>query len=156
MLNAPDVAGAVGRRGGVGLRVGRAARDGPDPRDKFPHSERLHQVVVRPELQGQHAVDFLVTRADHDDRRHGQATGWPADVRAVHVRQAQVKEHEIRAGAPNLGERPCPVGDMPGLEAGPGQALQHAGGNGFVIFNHEDLHIRLSSGRNGAAADSRA
>jgi hypothetical protein len=47
----------------------RAAEDRADPREQLAEAERLHDVVVRPELETDDAVDLLPLRR-HDDDRH--------------------------------------------------------------------------------------
>lgn len=98
-LQGSKMARLVFRRGRLRLCP---SEQSPDTQDQFPYTERLGDVVVRPQLEADDSVDFLSARAqDHD----GQTTSvWsrsecPTDVIAGHVGEHEVKEDEMRACA---------------------------------------------------------
>jgi hypothetical protein len=58
-------------------------------------SRTLDHIVVRAELEPDHAVDLLPACAHDDDRDARALAQPPADLETVDVRQAQVEQHEV-------------------------------------------------------------
>ncbi len=80
----------------VGGRSGRASQRDTDPGIELVHPERLRDVVVRAPFERLDLLALLIaTRQDHDRRRCLAAD--PSDeVEAVHVRQAEVEQDDVR------------------------------------------------------------
>ena len=74
------------------------AGHGADTRDELAEAERLDDVVVRPELEADDAVDLLALGGHDDDRHVRPGAQLPADGVAVHVGQPQVEKHEVGLG----------------------------------------------------------
>ena len=70
-------------------------RDGPDAGDQLAQAERLDDVVVRPELETDDAVDLLAAGRDDDDRHLGACAQLATDGEAVHVREPEVEQHDV-------------------------------------------------------------
>ena len=72
------------------------AGDGPDAGDQLADAERLGHVVVGAELEAEHPVELVAARREHDDRHVRRARPQrAAHVAAVHVRQAEVEQHDV-------------------------------------------------------------
>jgi hypothetical protein len=67
-----------------------SAEDGPDASGELAHRERLHDVVVRPELESQHPVDLLAPSREHQDRDVGRPSDLASQVPTVAVGQHDV------------------------------------------------------------------
>ena len=67
--------------------VGRAAEQHLHAGGQLAHREGLAEVVVRPQLQAQHAVELLVPRGEEEDGQPlGEGAQAPAELQAVHAR----------------------------------------------------------------------
>lgn len=87
-----------------------AAKDGPHPGHELAVAHRLGQVVVRPQLEAQHAIDLRAPRGDDDDG--DVPIGAPqeaADLEPVESRQHQVENDQVEALGPGGLERAAPV-----------------------------------------------
>ena len=71
-------------------------RDSSDTGDQLAQPERLHDVVVRPEFEPDDAVDFLAPRRDDDDRHIGAGAQLATNGEAVHVREPEVEQDDVR------------------------------------------------------------
>ena len=84
----------------------RAPEQRANAQDQLAHAVRLHDVVVRADLEADDAVDLLAPRGAHDHRDLPRAlliAEAPADLGAGEIRQHEI-EHDhvgqrIRAGA---------------------------------------------------------
>jgi hypothetical protein len=65
-----------------------------DACDELTRRERLRHVVVRPELETGDAVDLLVARGQHHDRKSRSGPDRAAEIEAVGVGKAQVEDRE--------------------------------------------------------------
>ena len=129
LVGEPDLLAAVARDVGVELHLevlvavalGRfSRRAGPAQghsaaRGQLLQAERLHQVVVGPHLEPEHAV-HLVRPGRHNDDGHvgrgGLAPEHPADLQPVHARQVQVEEHEVGPAPHRLQPLLARAGDL--------------------------------------------
>ena len=82
-------------RAGTGGRAGRTAEHALYAREQFPRLERLCDVVVRPGLEPDHAVDRIHRGRHHDDADAPGALAQPArEDEAVLARQPDVEQHQ--------------------------------------------------------------
>ncbi len=72
-----------------------ASKHGPDPRDQLTGAEGLDHVVISAELKAEHPVELVASSGHHDDRHIGMSPNRSTNVVAVHIRQAEVEEHDI-------------------------------------------------------------
>lgn len=77
------------------------AEDGPDPGLELSGAERLHDVVVGPELQPQDPVVLRGPGGEHDDGDLGLLADLPGNFESVHPRQHEVEEDEVGGWALN-------------------------------------------------------
>ena len=118
----------------------RPARDGPDAREQLTEAERLDEEVVCPELEPDDAVDLLAASRDDDDRDLGARAQLPADRVAVHVRQAQIEQHDVDLGIAAGGQRLSA-----GRRARDGVALAHEAfgqrlGDRVLVLDNQHAH----------------
>ena len=120
-----------------------AARDRADARDELTNAERLHDVVVRTELETDHAVDLLAARRHDDDRNGRLCADATADVEAVEVGQAQVEQHDVggRRGQRLVSRR----GPHDGEAFAP-QTLGERDRDRVVVFDEQDIHVLIVAG----------
>ena len=77
-------------------RTDAAAGGGADAGDELAHRERLHEVVVRADLERVHAVVLGAARGDDDDRRADPLGPRGLDqLPAVELRQHQVEHADV-------------------------------------------------------------
>ena len=142
-LVAAQVHAHVGHRHGVAPVAGRerggaSPQHGVHPGQQLTGVEGLHQVVVGPAVQALDAVVHLAPRR-HDD--HRDVAGGPdlaADVDAVHVRQAQVEQHDVHPGQV-LGDAAA-AREPGGGHAVPVQGGTQRGGHPVVVLDQQDVH----------------
>src|SRR5918999_2605340 len=90
------------------LRARATPRSGLHPRDELLHRERLHEVVVRADVEGMDAVVLGAASADDDDRRPDPLGPGlldqppPVDAREHQVDDADVGTLEPQTGEPGL------------------------------------------------------
>ena len=90
MVSGPTVRGAEILRPGLRTTGHRA-----DAREQLPEAERLHDVVVRAELEPDDAVDLVAARGHDDDRHLGARPQPPAHLEPVDVGQAEIEQHDV-------------------------------------------------------------
>src|SRR6185436_5029070 len=74
-----------------------SAEHGPDPAQQLAQAEGLGHVVVGAELEADDLVDLLVARGEHQDRRlHARGAQAAKHLEAVHPRQPDVEQHQVR------------------------------------------------------------
>ena len=83
------------RRVRRGLRLA-AAHDGVDARHQLLDLKRLRDVIVRAHFKSGDLVERFALRGQHDDRHIGGLPNLGADDPAVHDRQHDVEQDEIR------------------------------------------------------------
>ena len=83
-------------RGAACGRGPAASLDRADASDELSGGERLHDVVVRSELEPDDPVDLFAAGGEHHDRHVGARADLPAEVAAVPVRKHHVEEHHVR------------------------------------------------------------
>src|SRR6266508_333607 len=77
---------------------------GTDPRDQLLGPERLHDVVVGPELEADHPVGLVAPRGQHHDRHVRRPPQRARDIEAVPPGQAEVEHDQVGPGAADVGE----------------------------------------------------
>ncbi len=90
-----------------------ATEHGVHPQNELADTERLHEVVVGPELEADDAIDLLALRRDHDDRNvlrarfalEGGTHGGARAVRQHEIEQNDVRQRLAREAQSGLGRR---------------------------------------------------
>src|SRR5438105_6973467 len=91
---------ARGDAGAVGMiPVRDTAKERADPCEQLAQAEGLREIIVRAHLEANHLIDFLAFCCEYEDRDVRLRPEPPADFEAVHLRQHQVEQHEVRARA---------------------------------------------------------
>ena len=126
-------------------------------RDKLFHGERLHQVVVRPDLEGVDPVVLGPPRADDDDRRSDPFGARRLDqLPAVDPRQHQVEHADVRPLVTQPREPGLPLVHPERVEARRREVSRHPLGDDVVVLDDQHLrHVKLDSARPGRARGSR-
>ena len=120
--------------GGAGVADGRA-----DPGQQLGGAEGLGQIVVGPLVQCRYLVPLVRAGGDHHHRQAGPAPQLPEDVQPVHVGQAQIQNHQIRAVGGDHGKPLRPGAGLDGLIA---LAVQHGGdelGDALLVLDDQYL-----------------
>src|SRR5437879_13891051 len=68
----------------------------PEQRIEFSDAERLCEIVVRSPLERRDLLGFLVPSREHEDGESGVIADLPDDLDPIHVREAEVENHQIR------------------------------------------------------------
>ena len=128
-----------------------------DAQHQFPRTERFGQIIVRPQLQPQHAVNlrcFCRKHEDGDARRGGIAAQHFANFQSIHLRQHQIEHDQARQELPRLLERRCAIRGRDYFKSGLLQIeLDQLDRFGFIFNNQNFLfHNRCHSTRTDAAA----
>src|SRR5664280_522542 len=82
-----------------------ARRDTAQPGQQLVDAERLGHVVVGPGVQRLHLVLAAAAPGQHDDRHAGPAAQLADDREAIHVRQPEVEDDDVRRLRGRGGER---------------------------------------------------
>jgi hypothetical protein len=83
---------------------------GADPGEQLGEPERLGQVVVGAGVQPDDHVDLLPPGRQHDDHQPRlRGPEPPAQLDAVHVRQLEVKQHQVMCGSLASSSASAPV-----------------------------------------------
>jgi len=77
------------------LDGGGPAHDRPQSRHQLAESERLHEIVIAPEVEPAHAVLDAVTRGQEEHRRRTVLANPPQHGPTVRARQVHVENHSI-------------------------------------------------------------
>ena len=134
--------------GGAGMADGC-----PHPRKQLIRAERLGQVIVSSQIQSGNLILLMRTGGDYDHRHGRPAADLTQDVQTVHIRQAQIQNHQIGAVRGDhrhgLGTAAGPHGVIAvGCENGGDEV-----GNAFLVLNDQnflaDIHMdsSLETGR---------
>ena len=117
----------------------RTPHEGLDARNHLPGAEGFGHVVVRPQFQTKHAIDFVVSCGAEDDR-HPVVFGaqLTTDLGSIHTGQAHV-EHD-RNRMPSAGSRQSADTVEFGMHAEPltGQVEAKEVRYRFLIFDDEN------------------
>ena len=122
-----------------GFRLVAAAADGFDARDEFAVAEGLAAVIVRAQFKADDAVDFLVARAQENERRRPLLADAAAEFKAVGIGQADVQHDAIKALCLQGGER-GDAGVVPHhLPLFARKGVAERVGDGGVVFDEQDV-----------------
>jgi hypothetical protein len=130
------------------LRVIARSQHGADARQQFARLERLGQVIVCAELQAHDAVHRVALGGEHQYRHLGHSSDASgahaaAHLQAIHVRQHQVEDDEVRhrAGARLLQPRQAAarIAGMAEPEARLPQVLADHLREPRVVFDHQNV-----------------
>jgi hypothetical protein len=122
------------------LRPHAAPRRGPHAGDQLLHRERLHEVVVRPELERVHTVVLRSARAhDHDRRADPLVAGLLDEPPSVDAGQHQI-EHAHR-GVLEAEARDALLAavDPERVEPRSGEMARHALRDDLVVLDDQHL-----------------
>ena len=87
-------------QGGAGMADG-----GADAGQQLGGAEGLHQIVVGAVIQGVHLVVLMVPGGHHHHRQVGPFAHGLEHLHAVHIRQTQVQNNQVRAVGGDHGQR---------------------------------------------------
>jgi hypothetical protein len=138
----------VADRDGAGGERGAAAEQAPQPRQQLGERERLREVVVGAAVEAGHPVGDGVARGEHEHRRARPAGAQlaahvePPAPGEAHVEHDHVVVRHRRVVQPALA-----VGrDVDGVRV-LDEPLAEQGGERRVVFDDEDAHAGVRSGR---------
>ncbi len=122
------------------LGSGPSPRGGPDAGDELLHREGLDEVVVRPDLEGVHAVVLGAAGADdHDRSPDALFAGLLDESPPVEPRQHEVDDAHVRVLEAQPRQARLTVVDDDRLEARSRQVTRHALGDDVVVLDDQDL-----------------
>ena len=104
------------------------------------HRERLHEVVVRADLEGVHAVVLGAACRHDDDRRSDPLVARLLDdAPAVDARKHQVEDADVGPLVAKSRQAGLAVRDAHGVESGRLEVPRHPAGDDVVVFDDQDL-----------------
>src|SRR5207248_6767939 len=104
-------------------------------------------VVVRPRLEAEDAVDLGVHRGQHEDREVALATQAPADLDPGKPGQADVEDEDVVARRPRRLERALAVGELVDLEACRTQRVADGVDDRLLVVDDEDTFSHAVTSR---------
>ena len=124
------------------------ADGGADPGQQLVRAEGLGEVIIRAEVQCGDLVLLMRAGGDHHHRQSGPGANLPENVQPVHVRQAQVQNHQIGTVRGDHGHGLGPGGGPHGLIAIGGENGGDEVGDALFILHNEnffpDIHREAS------------
>ena len=113
---------------------------GANPRQQLSQLEGLRDVVDSTGIQPHHDVELLVARRQHDHFEQRVGSVDPAaDVQAIHVRESEVEQDQVRLPA-DRGGRGLVAGSLPAhIEVVPGERSDERGADAFVVLDEQHL-----------------
>ena len=132
------------RRVRRGLRLA-AAHDGVDARHQLLDLERLCDVIVRSHFKSRDLVERFPLRGQHDDRHIGALPDLGADDPAVHDRQHDVEQNEIRLQLLRAADALSAVGGEEHVKPVLFQIQAQQLRNVAVILNYQYFFCHISS-----------
>ena len=126
-------------------RLLRAAQHRLDAGQQLPWIERLGQIVVRPHLEADDAVDLLAHRRQHDHRYLGTRAQLAAQGEPVGPRQHEIENDQVDAP---VGKRLLHLPAVPGrghAVAMPGQEAGHQVPDFPVVVDDKQVLGSLAS-----------
>ena len=131
---APDLAA----RGGADV-----TERGSDARKKLAGAEGLRKIIVRAHIKRHDLVAFTSAGGNDDHRERGPLAESRENVDAVHIRQAEIEQHEIRTVRADERYRLPSHTRADGVKAVGVKNRNKKRGNGLVILNDQNLIFRL-------------
>ena len=126
------------RRGRSTLR---AAEEGAHARDELVGAERLGEVIVGAELESHDSIRFFRAGRQHDDRQRGGrvvSTNRATDFEAVHLREHEIEDEQIRRPRGDRRERLAPRRHDLRRETGLPEIARDELSDVRVVFDDED------------------
>jgi len=121
----------------------RAAADGVDAGEQFTDVVRLHDVVVRAEVEAVDPGPYVGPRGDHDHRGRAAAPDPAAHLEAVLVGQAEVQQDAVElrtaVGQQRLDSLLAATG-VPDVEAVLAEYGGEGGGDPVVVLHEQQSH----------------
>jgi hypothetical protein len=118
-----------------------ATKERSQPRLQLADVKRLDHVVIRARVQSVDPVgDRIARRQDQDRHAVAEAAQAPADLQAIHARQADVQHHRVRDGVNDRLERLLAVLGHLHLIPAERQRAAHGLAHGPIILDDEDPH----------------
>ena len=132
-----------------------APQDGADPSGELARGEGLDDVVVRAELEPEHAIDLLTPGGEHHDRDVRLPADLPRQITPVAVGKHHVEQDEVRRLASERLARACERGCHLGFEPVTLEALRQWFRDGRFVLDQEDpgphgSMVLVTSGAKGA------
>ena len=121
------------------LALRRAAQDGFDAGKDLLHFKGLRDVVVGTLLEAGDLIGRLALRREHDDRCLGVLPDGAQNAPAVHHRQHDIEQHQVRLELPELVDALAAVVGDHGLIALVVEIELQKLGNIVVILDDQDL-----------------
>jgi hypothetical protein len=76
-----------------------STQDSPNPREQLTKAERLDQIIVSPQLEPDHAVDFAASMTGHNNHWDIRArSDFAKKVESIILTQSQIEDHEVGLG----------------------------------------------------------
>ena len=111
----------------------------PHPGQQLIGAEGLGQVVVGSQVQSGDLVLLVGPGGDHHHRQRGPAAKLAQNVQTVHIRQAQVQDHQVRTVRGDHGHGLGTVAGPHGLIAIGGENGGDEVGDALFILNDQDF-----------------
>ncbi len=116
-----------------------------DARHQFAHLEGLGDVVVRADLQPDHAVGQFGARGQHDDWQVTALADFPAQRQAVFAGQREIEHHQVVVAHGHGGAHGGAALRAVGLDAEGGEVFGQHGADLRVVV--DDQQVQGRSGR---------
>src|SRR6185295_5177138 len=90
------------------------AHEGADAGDEFAHAEWLCNIVIRADLEPNHAIGLFAASRQHEYWNSRILVVLPhltTDFQSIHSRQHEVEHQQVRLVTANLCQNETPVGD---------------------------------------------
>ena len=114
------------------------ARRSADASDELSHRERLHEVVVGPDLERVHAVVLGAASGDDDDRRADPfGAGRLDQLPAVELRQHEVEDADVRVLEAQARQAELAPPDDDRVESGRPEVPRHPIGDHVVVLDDQ-------------------
>src|SRR3954447_25828373 len=119
------------------LAVDGSPTDGTDPSNQLPEAERFGDVVVRAQLEAEHAVELLASRGQHDDGCCGPSPQLAGYVAPVHVRESEIEQDQFVAVFRKCAGAGRHVSDSVACRS---ETLDQCVGDRSVVLDQQQLH----------------
>ena len=120
--------------GGAGVANGR-----PHTGQQLIGAKGLGEIVIGPQIQSGDLVLLVGAGGDHYHRQGGPAAELAQNVQTVHIRQAQIQNHQIRAVGGDHGHGLGSAGGPHSLVAIGGENGGDKAGDALFVLNDQNL-----------------
>jgi hypothetical protein len=131
----------VGKRQIVAVRsdLGRTAQHSLDSRDQLARTERLHDIIVRANLEADDAVDLRAHSGQHDDRRPILLAQLLAEHKPAFAGHHEIEDNEVEPADLDRLHHLAPVGRLGDPEAMFGKILAHECAKLAIVIDNQDV-----------------